>query len=95
MSYKLEFHPAALKEWNKLDQSIKGQFKKKLSERLHQARVPSAAVSGGNDLYKIKLAALGYRLVYKVVDDTVTVYVLFVGKRQANAAYQKGHARDT
>ena len=34
MSYELEFLPGALKEWQKLDNSIKVQFKKKLSERL-------------------------------------------------------------
>jgi mRNA-degrading endonuclease RelE of RelBE toxin-antitoxin system len=28
MSYKLTFHPKALKEWGGLDKSIKEQFKK-------------------------------------------------------------------
>ena len=32
MSYELEFLPSALKEWQKLDNSIKVQFKKKLSD---------------------------------------------------------------
>nr|WP_307729874.1 type II toxin-antitoxin system RelE/ParE family toxin [Duganella sp. sic0402] len=77
----------------KLDQSIKTQFKKKLRERLVEPRVPKASVSGGRDLYKIKLAALGYRLVYQVIDDTVTVYVLAAGKRQDNVAYQKALQR--
>ncbi|MFZ6642881.1 type II toxin-antitoxin system RelE family toxin [Undibacterium sp. TC4M20W] len=83
-----------MKEWRKLDETIKTQLKKKLSERLVQPRVPKAAVSGGSDLYKIKLAALGYRLVYKVIDQTVVVYVLSVGKRQDNAAYKAGLQRD-
>jgi mRNA interferase RelE/StbE len=94
MTYSLEFHPNALKEWSKLDATIKPQFKKKLNERLRQPRVPSAAVSGARDLYKIKLATLGYRLVYKVVDDTVTVLVLSAGKREGAAAYKKGLQRD-
>ena len=94
MTYNLDFHPDALKEWGKLDETVKGQFKKKLKERLEQPEVPRASVSGGKDLYKIKLAALGYRLVYRVINDTVTVYVLSVGKRQENAAYKKGHKRD-
>ena len=76
MTYRLEFHPNALKEWSKLDATIKAQFKKKLNERLKQPLVLSAAVSGGADLYKIKLATVGYRLVYKVVDDTVTIVVI-------------------
>ncbi len=87
MTYSLEFHPDALREWRKLDESIKHQFKKKLKERLEHPRVTRASISGGKDIYKIKLAALGYRLVYKVVDSTVTVYVLSVGKREDNLAY--------
>lgn len=93
MNYKLDFHPDALKEWRKLDETIKRQFKKKLAERLEQPRIPAASVSGGKDLYKIKLAATGYRLVYLVLDDTVVVYVLSVGKRKRNCG-AKNHAKN-
>ncbi len=34
MTYSLEFIPVAKKEWDKLDSTIKEQFKKKLKERL-------------------------------------------------------------
>jgi len=95
MTYNLDFHPDALKEWHKLDGSIRSQFKKKLKERLEQPRVPKARISGGIDLYKIKLASSGYRLVYKVVDDTITIYVLSAGKRQDSAAYKKALERDS
>ncbi len=95
MTYKLDFHPDALKEWGKLDETVRTQFKKKLKQRLEQPRVPKASVSGDKDLYKIKLAALGYRLVYRVIDDAITVYVLSAGKRQGNAAYKKAHERNT
>lgn len=94
MTYNLDFHPDALKEWHKLDESIRSQFKKKLKERLKYPRVPKARISGGTDLYKIKLASIGYRLVYKVIDDTITVYVLSAGKRQDSAAYKKALERD-
>ena len=33
MTYNLDFKPQALKEWMKLDSSIREQFKKKLNER--------------------------------------------------------------
>ena len=36
MSYKLRFHELALKEWRKLDPSLREQFKQKLAERLVQ-----------------------------------------------------------
>jgi len=63
MTYELEFKKSALKEWNKLGQPIKDQFKKKLKEQLENPHVPSAALTGAANLYKIKLRQLGYRLV--------------------------------
>lgn len=39
MSYNLDFKPKALKEWKKIDQSIKEQFKRKLKKRLESPRV--------------------------------------------------------
>lgn len=87
MTYKLAFKKSALKEWKKLGPSVRDIFKKKLAERLESPRVPVAAISGGSNLYKIKLRQLGYRLVYTVSDSTVTVTVLAVGKRNRNEVY--------
>lgn len=87
MTYKLAFKKSALKEWQKLAPNIREIFKKQLIKRLDNPRVPSAAVSGGKDLYKIKLRQLGYRLVYEVSDDIVTVTVLAVGERDRNKVY--------
>ena len=39
------------------------------------------------DCYKIKLRQAGYRLIYRVDDDVVTVSVIAVGKRDKLAAY--------
>lgn len=87
MSYELAFHPVALEEWRALDGSVKQQLKRKLAERLEHPRVPAASVSGGPDLFKIKLRSAGYRLVYQVQDERITVLVLSVGKREGLAAY--------
>ncbi len=94
MTYDLAFKKSALKEWKKLGPSIRQVFKKKLSERLENPKVPSAAISGGTNLYKIKLRQLGYRLVYSVSDSTVTVTVLAVGKRNRNEVYDLALSRD-
>ena len=88
MTYNLEFHPLALKEWKKLAPSIQQQFKKKLQQRLANPRVPASKLSGRTDAYKIKLRTIGYRLVYIVKDDVVVVYVLAVGKRENNKVYE-------
>ncbi|WP_456457603.1 type II toxin-antitoxin system RelE family toxin [Nitratifractor sp.] len=87
MNYSLEFKPKALKEWKKLDHSIKLQFHKKLKERLENPHVPHSKLSGFKNVYKIKLRRSGFRLVYEVIDDRVVVFVLAVGKREDGAVY--------
>lgn len=88
MTYKLEFKKSALKEWQKLGHTVKEQFKKKLKERLENPHIPAAALSGGQNLYKIKLRQQGYRLVYSVADEIITVTVIAVGKRDRNEVYE-------
>jgi mRNA interferase RelE/StbE len=87
MSYNLEFKTSALKEWKKLNHTVREQFKKKLVERLGNPHVPSAQLSGEKNIYKIKLRQLGYRLVYLVEDKKVIVTVVAVGKRNKNEVY--------
>lgn len=88
MTYKLEFVVSALKEWEKLDQGLRQQFKKKLGERLDTPRIEASLLKGMPDCYKIKLRSSGYRLVYKVLDDEIVVLVVTIGKRERNAVYK-------
>lgn len=88
MTYNLEFKESALKEWQKLDGTIREQFKKKLKERLEVPRVESGKLSGMPDCYKIKLKSIGYRLVYQVFDARLVVIVIAVGKREGNLVYR-------
>ncbi|WP_295402101.1 type II toxin-antitoxin system RelE/ParE family toxin [uncultured Thiocystis sp.] len=87
MTYRLRFHALALAEWRKLDNSVREPLKKKLTERMTNPRLPSAALSGMADCYKIKLRGLGYRLVYRVDEDVVFVTVIAVGRRDKNRVY--------
>lgn len=50
-------------------------------------------LSGGKNLYKIKLKAYRYRLVYEVEDLSITVFVLSIGKRERSEVYKKALAR--
>lgn len=52
MSYELNFHPDALKEWCKLDNPIREQFKKKLVERLENPHIVSAKLEALNNIFK-------------------------------------------
>jgi mRNA interferase RelE/StbE len=95
MTYKLVFNEQALKEWRKLDPFIAAQFKKHLAKRLENPHVAAARLSGADmkNTYKIKLRDVGYRLVYEVNDQTITVLVLAVGRRDKNAAYESARQR--
>ena len=93
MIYKLKFLPVALKEWKKLDSSMQKEFKKKLSKRLIQPKVPSAKLVGQKETYKIKLKSSGYRLVYKVIDNELCIMVIVIGKRDKNSVYNKMNER--
>ncbi len=91
--YSLKFLPTALKEWKKLDSSIQNQLQKKLKERLLNPHVPASRLHDFENHYKIKLRALGYRLVYEVIEDEIIVMVIAVGKRDKNLVYLKASKR--
>lgn len=93
MSYDLEFKESALKEWNKLDRPIREQFKKKLAKRVDNPKVVADKVSGLENAYKIKLRAVGLRMVYTVEDAANTLTVYAIGKRDKKTAYRKAKKR--
>ncbi|OJA81668.1 addiction module antitoxin [Burkholderia ubonensis] len=87
MTFELAFLEPALREWKRLDRTVRDQFKSKLAERLENPRIPSAKLHGHPDRYKIKLRSAGYRLVYEVRDAEVIVLVVAVGRRERDAVY--------
>mgnify|MGYP004708305231 CR=1 FL=1 len=93
MTYNLEFDSRALKEFQKMGEPVKLQFKKKLAEVLEQPHIPANRLRGLPDCYKIKLRASGYRLVYQVIDVQIVVLVLPVGKRERSGVYQTAKQR--
>lgn len=94
MTYKLEFLPSALKEWQRLGHTVREQFKRKLRERLEQPRAPADALHGMPEHYKIKLRAAGYRLVYRIEEKRLVVAVVAVGKRERGEVYASAQARN-
>jgi len=93
MTYKVKFLPSALKEWKKLAPPIQKQFKKKLIERTETPRNPASRLRGFQNVYKIKLRSVGYRLVYEVSDNEVVIYIIAVGKRDRGLVYEKAEKR--
>ena len=81
MAWHLAIHPAAEKEWARLDNSIKSRFKSKLAERLRNPRIANAALSGSPDLFKIKITTPQFRLVYHIDDVEKVLTILAVTSR--------------
>ena len=93
MTFSLEFDQRALKEWRKLGDTVRQQFKKKLAEILINQRVEANRLRDLPDCYKIKLRSAGYRLIYQVIDQEIVVFVVAVDKRENDAAYDKAQER--
>lgn len=93
MNFSLEFDQRALKEWHKLGDTVRQQFKKKLAEILINPRVEANRLRNLPDCYKIKLRSAGYRLIYQVIEKEVVVFVVAVDKRENEAAYRKAEDR--
>ena len=82
MTYKLRFKKSAEKEWANLDNSVKQLFKKKLEKRIEKPKVEADRLRGGHG-YKIKLRSSGFRLIYTVDDNFLTIEVVAIGKRDS------------
>ncbi len=95
MTYKLKFLPTALKEWKKLDYSIRAQLKKKLRKVVKSPHIPANHFRGFENHYKIKLRASGYRLVYEVIENEICVLVIAIGKRERGEVYKQAKKRTT
>ena len=92
--YRLQFHPAAWKEWQDLDGSIKKPLKKLLEKRLDNPHMPGGELT--DDLrgcYKIKLKKQGVRLVYRVQNDALIVMVMAVDRREDSVVYRSAITR--
>ena len=79
--YKLKFTNYSIKEWDKLDTTIKIQFHKKLKSILVNPKNNKNKLKGYDNIYKIKLKSSGYRLAYEVKEKEIVVLVLKIGKR--------------
>jgi mRNA interferase RelE/StbE len=57
MNYELDFHPAAWKEWQALDSTIREQFKQKLAERLKNPHHAPSKLSGQKSTLQNQIAS--------------------------------------
>ena len=79
----------ALKEWQKLDNSVRLPLDKRLRKRLEHPLVENERLSSDlNHCFKLKDNKTGYRLVYTVSEEEHILTVLAVGRRADKAVYK-------
>ncbi len=89
MTYKLKRHKDFRTEWEALPLAIREQLKKKLAKVLLNPHVVKHRLDSElSGLYKIKLRKAGVRLIYRVKDHELIVFLLVVGKREDNVVYR-------
>lgn len=95
--YKLKFHKEVRKDLKKIDKSILNLFEKKLSQILD---APDLWIDlwyklGLNLSWfkKIYFAGKKYRIVYKVCDEEILVYIVSVWKRENFKVYKEAFNR--
>ena len=86
MTFSIEIHPDARREWKKLDPDIKLQATRKLGSLMENPRVPASQLRGMPDCYKVKLHSAGYRIIYQVIDSRLVILIVAAGKRDAGKA---------
>src|SRR5690349_16262684 len=92
-TYELQFLPSALKEWRRLDATIKEQFKQRLAARLINPHVDTARLYGMPGCYKIKLRTVAFRLDHRDDAHVDTVVVIAVGQREREIVYRTAQLR--
>ncbi len=89
--YKLEFHPAAKKELDKLDKQIKIYIVQSLSlfieaytpeyelELMHQSKVKKLK-GEWKGFYRLRLR--NYRVIYEKIDDRLVIHIIRIAHRK-------------
>lgn len=95
--YEIKYHPLVEKDLNKLNNSIRIEVFKKL-KKIRQS--PELGVELGNKnglnltgLRKMYVAKKQIRIVYEIIDTTVLIKVLAIGKRENMEVYRQAQQR--
>ena len=96
--YEVRFHPAVLKEYEHLDNSVAEIVDKKLSDLEKRADAIGKALSGNLIGYReIKLRDAGIRIIYEISKDWQSqkgiVYILTIQKREKKQAFEMAEQR--
>lgn len=87
MSYKDEYHPKTKSDLRKLDKAVvKEVFDTHIDKILNAPHQAGEALHGsleGISTYHFRLNRVEYRIAFAVKEESKTVYVLMLGKRES------------
>lgn len=92
MDFKIKFHPEAKKEYDNLDNSVKIKVIKLFNKLKKEPELGKPL--GNNNLtnlsgfYKLYVENKKYRIVYKILNNELQVFILGIGKRENNDIYK-------
>jgi mRNA interferase RelE/StbE len=97
MTFKISWHPEAKKEFNTLDESIKKLVAKQI---VKLERSPYLGEKLGNkqnmdlsEYRKVYADKKKIRIVYKIKEDVIEVFIIAIGEREDFLVYQDAFKR--
>jgi mRNA interferase RelE/StbE len=81
MAYRIEFAPAAARDFAALPRSVQARLRPRIDALVVDPRPPGVEhLAGGDDLYRIRVG--DDRVVYSIADDVLLVLVVRIGHRR-------------
>lgn len=95
--YDFKFHPKAQKELEKLNNSTRILFTKKLKQILNS---PQIGLSLGNKnnlnlsgFKKVYFSNKKYRIIYEILENKILIHIIAIGKQENIDVYKKANER--
>jgi mRNA interferase RelE/StbE len=81
VSYAIDFEPAALRQFKKLDKGIQARLKPKIRALAENPRPPDAKkLTGYKNTYRIRVG--DFCILYEIYDNILLVLVVKIGPRR-------------
>ena len=79
MAYTIKFTPAAEREFDRLDRSVRKRIAPAIQGLSIDPRPPGVKKLAGQDLWRIRVG--DYRIVYQIHDRQILVLIVAIGHR--------------
>ncbi len=78
--YRIEFRPAALREFRKIDRSMQPRIQGAITLLAQDPRPPASRQLRGREGYRLRIG--DYRIIYSIDDGVLLIVVITIGHRR-------------